>query len=78
MGPACRWCKSTTEAEYVDVGVGMVQVTGGECLNCGAHELGHYQTDGPLSEVEMATGWVGPAEDWEWQMDAGTVWEAIA
>lgn len=69
MGPACRWCNEATHAEYVDVGVGLLQCTGGECYHCGGRELGPYMTDGPLSEVEMATGWLGPAEDWEWNFD---------
>ena len=63
-GPACRWCRTETFAEFVDVGVGMVQVTGGECPECGARELGPYMTDGPLSEVEMATGWLAPLDEY--------------
>jgi hypothetical protein len=65
-GPLCRWCESKTYAEYVDVGVGWVQVTGGECLNCGAHEMGPYMTDGRITEVEMASMWHGPLEDHEY------------
>ncbi len=68
-GPECRWCKHKTYAEFVDVGVGFQQVTGGECYNCGAYEMGPYQTGGRISEVEMATMWIGPAEDWEWMQE---------
>lgn len=62
-GPPCRWCGSRTDAEFVDVGVGLVQVTGGECWECGARERGPYMNDGRISEVEQATMWSGPAED---------------
>lgn len=62
-GPACPWCEHATDAEFVDVGVGAVQVTGGWCLHCGAYEMGHYRTDGRITEVEMATLWRGPDED---------------
>ena len=63
-GPPCLWCGEKTDAEFVDVGVGYAQVTGGKCWNCGAYEMGPYQTDGRISEVEMVTMWTGPAEDW--------------
>lgn len=62
-GPPCCWCGSATDAEFVDVGVGWVQVTGGVCFKCYAYEMGPYQTDGIISEVEMATMWTGPIED---------------
>lgn len=62
-GPLCRWCDAVTDAEFVDVGVGYVQVTGGECRNCGAHERGPYMNDGRITEVEQATMWSGPLED---------------
>lgn len=68
-GPNCRWCDSATDAEFVDVGVGFVQVTGGFCLACGGHELASHQIDGLISEVEMATGWLGPEEDYEHLME---------
>ncbi|QGK90339.1 hypothetical protein QE345_gp050 [Pseudomonas phage vB_PA45_GUMS] len=64
-GPECRWCGERTEAEFVDVGLGwMQQVTGGMCHRCGGYENGHYQNDGRLSEVEFATYWSGPFEDY--------------
>jgi hypothetical protein len=64
-GPNCRWCNTVTDAEFVDVGVGYVQVTGGLCHQCDGYEMGPYQTDGMISEVEMATMWRGPIEDHE-------------
>lgn len=61
-GPKCRWCGEETDAEYVDVGVGWQQVTGGDC-RCGGHEMGPYQNGGMITEVEFATAWHGPFED---------------
>jgi len=63
-GPPCRWCGMLTYAEFVGVGVGYVQVMGGECGNCGAHERGPYMNDGRITEVEQATMWSGPSEDY--------------
>lgn len=62
-GPDCRWCGIATDAEFCDVGVGFVQVSGGMCWECKAYEMGPYQTDGRITEVEMATLWLGPIED---------------
>jgi hypothetical protein len=61
-GPNCRWCEKPTDAEFVDVGVGFVQVTGGQC-SCGAYEMGPYMVGGMISEVELETLWRGPFED---------------
>lgn len=53
----CPWCEITfmSNAEYVDVGVGGrgVQVTGNECPECGAREMGQLDTTG----LEMKDGW---------------------
>lgn len=73
-GPNCVWCGLPTDAEFVDIGVGFQQVTGGHCFGevrngryvpngCGGYEMAHHQIDGMLSEVEMAVGWRGPYED---------------
>lgn len=67
-GPECRWCGKPTDAEFVDIGVGMQQVTGGMCWpeldGCGAYEMGPYQVGGMISEEEMATFWTRPLEDY--------------
>ena len=60
--PKCRWCDSETDAEFVDVGIGYVQVTGGQCA-CGAYEMGPFQNDGRITEEEFASAWLGPVED---------------
>lgn len=36
----CPYCKSSMEADYVDVGVGMVQCGPYHCYECGASEIG--------------------------------------
>ena len=61
-GPECRWCNRATDAEFVDVGVGYVQVSGGRC-SCGGYEMGRYMVGGMISEIELATMWRGPFED---------------
>lgn len=69
-GPDCPWCGLPTDAEFVDIGVAMQQVTGGHCFGtqtepgCGAHEMGPYLVGGFISEVEMASLWRGPYEDY--------------
>lgn len=69
-GPDCRWCGKPTEAEFVDIGVGMQQVTGGMCWpetgGCGALEMGPYLVGGMITEEEMATLWTRPLEDFAW------------
>jgi hypothetical protein len=63
-GPPCRWCNQPTEAEFVDIGVGYEQVTGGRCWDCCADERGPYLNGGLISEVEWVTMWSAPAEDY--------------
>ena len=53
----CGWCDNPAEAEYVNNGVGMQQVTPAQCGTCGA-------TEGQLSDLErngepeeLARGW---------------------
>lgn len=70
-GPNCPWCGLPTDAEFVDIGVGFQQVSGGHCLGeyskgtpgCGSYEMARHQIDGRLTEVEMVVGWHGPLED---------------
>ena len=56
----CPYCGDDCggSAEYVDVGVGHVQVTAHQCDRCYAYELSPYRDDeGPFSEEETNTGW---------------------
>jgi hypothetical protein len=66
----CPFCEEVYEddAEYVDVGVGQVQVTGNHCENpnCGAWELGAYTCP---DDHDYCGGWVRPKfscpDDWK-------------
>lgn len=42
----CPYCNSVCEADWVDVGVGMVQCGPYYCTNCGASEIGQFDDIG--------------------------------
>lgn len=72
----CPYCGEECEADWVDVGVGMVQCGPYHCLNCGASQIGPEWSDWhiydkekgtyvlkeghPFSEREIQTGWYEP------------------
>lgn len=56
----CPYCGTPCEAEYVDVGVGLVQVTPHGCHNCHAVEGGPY--DDHRDDYDPSTGWYKPEE----------------
>ena len=56
----CPYCGAECEAEYVDIGVGMQQVTPHECFDCHAVEAGPY--DGPRDDYDPETGWYKPQQ----------------
>ncbi|MDT2173304.1 hypothetical protein [Paenibacillus larvae] len=70
----CPYCGSECEADWVDVGVGMVQCGPYHCQECGASEMGPEQRewyefiDGrlvwkdchPYNDKEIETGWYDP------------------
>ena len=58
----CPYCQAETEAEYVDVGVGMVQVTPHTCYDCGAMEIGPHDTPRELRPEEHRTGFYAPID----------------
>ena len=54
----CPYCGEMCSAEFVDVGVGMVQCSPYYCHGCRAIEMGPGTTpDRPLTEDEKRTGW---------------------
>lgn len=60
-GPECRvYCPYCNypgcEADWVDVGVGMVQCGPYHCPECGASEIGSHDTN-EASEEEKRVGW---------------------
>lgn len=42
----CPYCNNDCEADWVDVGIGMVQCGPYYCDNCGASEIGYYDDIG--------------------------------
>jgi hypothetical protein len=53
----CGWCGSKdTDAEFVDNGVGMQQVSAATCGNCGATQVGPYD-EGEIDPEDKKRGW---------------------
>lgn len=52
----CPYCDGECEADYVDIGVGMQQVTPFGCYDCGAVQVNPYHKDLVLDEDEKLTG----------------------
>lgn len=60
----CGWCDGRAYAEYVDVGVGAVQVDAGRCGDCGAQQMNpYYGRDGASPEETQRGWWRGEATD---------------
>jgi hypothetical protein len=51
----CPYCKDSMEADYVDVGVGMVQCGPYHCCSCGASEIGPELYDWYYKDREGST-----------------------
>lgn len=56
----CPYCGAKCEAEWTDVGVGMVQTGPYRCDVCFAFEAGPY--DSPMPNYDPVTGWYAPEE----------------
>ncbi len=56
----CPYCKALCCADFVDVGVGMVQCGPFHCEACGASEIGIYDDPRQLTPREEETGWYEP------------------
>lgn len=62
--PLCPYCSSPhTDAEFVDIGVGVQQVTPYHCFACDAREF--YDTDEARSATpeEQSLGWLRGAPE---------------
>jgi hypothetical protein len=59
----CPYCGTVCRADFVDIGVGMIQCGPYHCDNCRASEIGPYDKDRELSEIERKCGWYGPDEE---------------
>lgn len=57
----CPYCRESCDADWCDVGVGMVQVGPYVCLNCKASEASTYSDNRETREdYDPATGWYRP------------------
>lgn len=57
----CPYCGDSCEADWCDVGVGMVQVGPYVCMNCKASEASAYSEDRTSrADYDTATGWYRP------------------
>lgn len=62
----CPYCgDEECDADWVSVGVGLVQCGPYHCMNCGAIEIGSADSSVELSEEEVATGWYSPGREYE-------------
>lgn len=59
----CPYCGACCEAEWADVGVGMVQCGPYHCMSCKASEIGPYDKPRTLTAQETATGWYAPESE---------------
>ena len=60
----CPYCNTPTTADYVDVGVGMIQCGPFHCTRCNASQIGpNDDPDRVLSEREQDTGWYEPGAE---------------
>jgi len=55
----CPYCETECDADWVDVGIGMVQCGPFYCGNCNASEAS-YLDKRELTEKEKETGWYEP------------------
>jgi len=56
----CPYCGTMTEADFVDIEVGMQQCGPYHCEECGASEIGPYDKPRELTEEEKKIGWYKP------------------
>ena len=56
----CPYCGMICEADWVDVGVGMVQCGPFHCENCYASQIGPHDEERELTQDEERTGWYSP------------------
>lgn len=56
----CPYCSHPCEADFVDVGVGMIQCGPYHCTACGASEIGPHDRARELAAIEAQTGWYKP------------------
>lgn len=62
----CGWCGSIdTDAEFVDNGVGMQQVSAGMCNHCGAVQISPFNAEQHMHPEDVKRGWYASEETLE-------------
>lgn len=56
----CPYCGEDCFAHFVDIGVGMQQVSPFACDSCHAFQIGPYDKERVLTTQEKITGWYEP------------------
>lgn len=56
----CPYCDTPCDADFCDVGVGLVQCGPYYCQQCGASEIGPHDAPRELTPAEKQCGWYGP------------------
>lgn len=59
----CPYCGETCEADWCDIGIGVVQCGPYHCISCGASEIGPNDKERDLTERERKAGWYAPGTD---------------
>jgi hypothetical protein len=59
----CPYCGAICEADWCDVGVGMVQCGPYHCVECLASEIGPNDDERHLTERERKLGWYAPGSE---------------
>ena len=56
----CPFCGAVCEADWVDVGVGMVQAGPYHCTECHSSEVGPYDKTDGRTDIDDRYGWYKP------------------
>lgn len=59
----CPYCGKECDADWVDVGVGLVQCGPFHCIFCQASQIGPYDDERDLTDKEKDTGWYEPGAE---------------
>jgi len=59
----CPYCDALCCADFVDIGVGYTQCGPYHCERCRASEIGPYDEERSLSDVEHDKGWYAPKSE---------------
>jgi hypothetical protein len=61
----CPYCGNPDcQADYVDIGIGLQQMSPFYCEGCGACQIGGYDNPAELTEDEKRTHWYAPGRSY--------------